>query len=122
MIGERIASLRKKNKMTQRDLAKYLGKSINTISMYERNRVSPSDDAKLQLANLFHVSLDYLIGGNTERNSLIAVIYANIPGNAQSELCQILYQFNKKYGLPWQTFESESTANTVPSEEMENGD
>ena len=112
----------KKNKMTQRDLAKYLGKSINTISMYERNRVSPSDDIKFQMADLFHVSLDYLMGADQKENNLIAVVYSNIPEPAQDELCQILYQFSKKYGLSWKICEPGSQDDMSFKGGKENGD
>jgi len=51
--------------MTQRELAGMLSLSVNSVSMYERGLSTPSDEVKLELARIFHVSLDYLMG-NTD--------------------------------------------------------
>jgi len=62
MIGERLAELRKEQRMTQRELAKQLSVSEKTISSYENNHNNPHDEIKIQIAKIFNVSLDYLLG------------------------------------------------------------
>ncbi len=62
MIGNMICKLRMKNQYTQEELATYLNLSTSTIGMYEQNRRSPDLDTLLQLAELFHVSTDQLLG------------------------------------------------------------
>ena len=62
MIGKRLESLRKARGMSQRELAAILGVTHYTISAYENNRSEPADEIKAQLAKLFDVSLDYLVG------------------------------------------------------------
>jgi transcriptional regulator with XRE-family HTH domain len=62
MIGVRLKSLRKNRGMTQKDLADILGVQKSTISQYETNVNSPSDEIKILMARFFNVSLDYLIG------------------------------------------------------------
>ena len=62
MSGELLAELRKDINMTQQDLADYLRVSKDSISKYERMEVAPPDDIKIRLAQLFNVSIDYLMG------------------------------------------------------------
>lgn len=62
MIGERLQELRKDKKMSQEALAEILGVSHYTVSSYECNRSNPDDNAKIKIAKLFNVSIDYLLG------------------------------------------------------------
>ena len=67
MLGERISELRRRRKMTQRQLADYLSVSLNSVSLYERNLSTPDDDTKIKIAELFDVSMDYLMGMHESR-------------------------------------------------------
>lgn len=70
MLGERIKELRKKHKMSQKELAEKLGVSTSAIGMYEQERREP-DSAKLeQLCEIFNVTLDYLLGRKTMQRTL----------------------------------------------------
>jgi len=62
MIGKRLNELRRKRKMTQKDLAAILGVQKTAVSLYETNRNDPSDKIKVDIAKYFDVSLDYLLG------------------------------------------------------------
>ncbi len=62
MLGERLQELRKDHGLSQQDLADKLNVSIHTISSYERNRSVPDDTMKMEIAKLFDISLDYLLG------------------------------------------------------------
>lgn len=62
VLGSRIADLRKSNKLSQLKFAKMLNISNTTLSQYESGKRVPSDDIKLQIADYFNVSLDYLFG------------------------------------------------------------
>lgn len=62
MIGERLAELRKDAGISQQELADRLSLTKFTISSYEREKTMPSDEIKIELAKIFNVSLDYLIG------------------------------------------------------------
>jgi len=48
--------------MSQRELAALLGVTKYTVSAYENDRSEPGDDVKVQLAKIFDVSVDYLLG------------------------------------------------------------
>lgn len=62
MIGERLAFLRRRENISQKELGDKLNISHYTISSYEKGRSEPSDEIKVRLARYFQVSLDYLAG------------------------------------------------------------
>jgi transcriptional regulator with XRE-family HTH domain len=62
-FGERILSLRKKNKWSQDELAKKIGTSAPIVGRYERNEIKPSIEVAKKLADELGVTIDYLIGG-----------------------------------------------------------
>ncbi|NQX71816.1 helix-turn-helix transcriptional regulator [Paenibacillus alba] len=61
-LGERLKELRDKQQWTQNFIADRLAVTKQAISSWERNIASPSIKQLLQLADLFHVSTDYLLG------------------------------------------------------------
>ena len=61
-FGERLRSLRTQSGMTQTELAKRLGITKSVVSYYERLERSPSPDVLIQLADIFRVTTDYLLG------------------------------------------------------------
>ncbi len=48
--------------MTQTDLAKRLNITKSVVSYYELQERTPSQDVLIQLAEIFHVTTDYLLG------------------------------------------------------------
>lgn len=62
MYFQRIGDLREDNDKKQIELAKYLGVSQGTYSLYERGEVNIPVDALIKLADFYNVSLDYLVG------------------------------------------------------------
>ena len=62
MIAERIKMLREQNNMTQAQLAKSLGISRSAVNAYEQSISIPSTQYIVELARLFKVSTDYLLG------------------------------------------------------------
>lgn len=61
---ERLKELRKENRMTQQQTATLIGKSMKTYRRYENGKNEPSLETLVELATLFHVSVDYLCGRN----------------------------------------------------------
>lgn len=64
-LGMRIAQLRKLNNMTQQELSELLGVTITSISGYENNHREPDIEALKKLSDIFKVSLDFLIAGES---------------------------------------------------------
>ncbi|WP_027087595.1 helix-turn-helix domain-containing protein [Cohnella panacarvi] len=65
-IGNRIAFLRDQRGLTQEELATSLGISRAALSHYEKNRREPDTETLSKVADLFHVSLDYLAGRTSQ--------------------------------------------------------
>ena len=61
-FGNRLKSLRKSRQKSQQDLAGMLNVSQTTIANYEKNARFPSESTLIKIADLFQVSLDYLLG------------------------------------------------------------
>lgn len=68
-FSTRLKELRENNEMKQKDLAKILKITRQAVSNYEQGTRFPKDEKLLiKLADLFDVSLDYLLGRiNTEK-------------------------------------------------------
>lgn len=58
-----LKELRKSEKMTQQEVADIIGVSQRAYGFYERGDREPSIDTLSKLANLFHVPVDFMIGG-----------------------------------------------------------
>ena len=63
IVAENIAELRVLNNMTQMELAEKLNYSDKTISKWERAESSPDISVLVKIADIFGVSLDYLVRG-----------------------------------------------------------
>jgi len=61
-IGNRITELRKEKAWSQGELAKQISASREAIGKYERNEAIPSVETAKNIADIFDVSLDYLVG------------------------------------------------------------
>lgn len=62
MVAERIKYLREQNGMTQAGLARQLSITRSSVNAWEMGISVPSTQYILELANLFKVSTDYLLG------------------------------------------------------------
>lgn len=62
MDVENLKSARKSTGMTQKDVSTTLNISPNTYKNYEQGLREPNGDTIVALANLFHVTTDYLLG------------------------------------------------------------
>lgn len=61
-FGLRIRQLREKANMSQETLGRRVGRSKSVISSYENNIKIPPLEILTQIAVVFNVSLDYLVG------------------------------------------------------------
>lgn len=62
MLAENIKRLRKENYLTQEQLAEALGITVGAVYKWENGRSTPDIGTLMELADLFHVSLDALTG------------------------------------------------------------
>lgn len=103
MLGERLQELRKDAGLSQKDLAEKLSLSHHTISSYERDKSIPNDEIKVEIAKLFHVSLDYLLGLIKEplsynRSENVIVLPPNLPKEAEEDINKYIEFAKGKYG------------------------
>ena len=61
-----IRKFREQINMSQSDLAKLIDVSTNTISKYETNKIYPTIPNLIKLSKIFNVSVDTLIGNDSE--------------------------------------------------------
>ena len=109
-IGSRIAKLRKEQGMTQEQFAEKLDISIKHCSSVERGLSSLSLEKLIDVSNLFDVSLDYLIKGNSASNDSIKHIWASLPQSITSVMIsknedeiQLLQEYLHMYAKLWNT-------------------
>ena len=62
MIAERIKMLRENKQLSQSDLSKRLGITRSSINAWEMGISTPSTTYVVELSQIFHVSIDYLLG------------------------------------------------------------
>lgn len=74
-LGNKIMTLRKKNNMSQEELAEKVGVTRQTISKWELEETSPDITQAKTLSNIFKVSLDELV--NNDLNSIIVEKVSN---------------------------------------------
>ncbi len=66
-FGNKLRTLRTQAGMSQTELAKKLNITKSVVSYYELQERTPSPDVLVQLADIFHVSTDYLLGLNHKK-------------------------------------------------------
>lgn len=61
-LNEKLQTLRKQYRLSQKDVAKAIGVSASIISAYETGERSPSLENLVALSYLYRCSTDYLLG------------------------------------------------------------
>ncbi len=111
MFGDKMIQLRKERGMSQEQLAYHLEVSRQAVSKWEGNQSMPSLDKLIQLADLFGVSLDYLVRNSMyEKNNSTSVDNSQNVIDQLNELTQLVqgknsnvYEYKSKrmiYGIP----------------------
>ena len=93
-FGERLKRARNAKNLSQQALADIIGKSLNTVGLYERGLRQPSLETLCLLADTLEVSVDYLLARTDERQSM----YAGVSGDGLS-LEERIVRLEKKLGL-----------------------
>ncbi len=63
-LAEKLYELRKKNGLSQEQLAERLGVSRQAVSKWESGKAVPESDTLVSISDVFHVTLDYLLKEN----------------------------------------------------------
>ena len=70
ILSERLKQLRKEHRLTQQNVADHLGVKLRTYQYYESENDRPHRpdlETLVVLADLYRVSVDYLIGRTDDR-------------------------------------------------------
>ncbi len=62
IFEQRLKELRLNERLTQRDMAEKLGLSQPSYIRYENGSSEPSQENLVKIADIFDVSIDYLLG------------------------------------------------------------
>lgn len=69
ILAERIYKMRKELNLTQEELASKLGlKGKSSIANYESGKITPSDEIKSKMCEVFGCTMDYLMGNSKFKN------------------------------------------------------
>lgn len=96
MYGLMIQSLRKKQKMSQKELGDRVGIGVSTISMWESELREPSLSHLVSMAELFDVSTDYILGRKEENRNITKEetefldLFDQLPEDYKSEIKGIM--------------------------------
>lgn len=66
-FGIKLRELRERAGMSQKQLAAYIGVSPTSISLYELHERMPKQETMAEIARVFRVSTDYLLGIEKKR-------------------------------------------------------
>lgn len=72
-MAKRLIALREKYNFSQTDIARQIGVTPALISAYENQERKPSLDKLVALADIFHVSTDYILGRSVKIDSSVMV-------------------------------------------------
>lgn len=75
MLGNVIRDLRRKHKLTQRELAEIFGVSTGAVGFWETGQREPSNEMLIKISKFFEVTIDYLL--NNEKNNTITIMGSN---------------------------------------------
>lgn len=70
IFSKNLRKLRKKNKLTQKELANYLNISQSTIAMYESGKREPDSNTLIKISKFFSVPIDDLLKDKTDSKLL----------------------------------------------------
>lgn len=71
-LGQRLQKARKMKGMTQQEVADKFGISHGTLSGYERNYRDPDTEVLNRLADLYNVSVDWLVGRTNDSKQVLS--------------------------------------------------
>lgn len=99
MYGVMIQNLRKSHKLSQKELGDRLGIGVSSISMWESEKRAPDHEHLMAIAELFHVSVDYILYGKVDEVKLspeeqeVLDLFRDLPVNQQYEIKGIIKGF-----------------------------
>ena len=88
-MGERIATIRKYNRINQAELADKLGKSLRTVQKYESGEIDIPLSNLAEVAEILNTTLNYLLGYDT----------SHIKAETLSDVLEFFFEIDRKNEL-----------------------
>ena len=89
-MGNNIRTLRKAAGLTMKQFGGIMGVSESTISLYETGKNEPDISMLKKMSEYFNVSIDELLGHESENNQATKNQQTSIPGLPDETLIQLL--------------------------------
>ncbi len=89
-FGMRLKTLRNKKNLSQKQVAARLGVTSAAVSAYEHNTATPSVEMLVELALLYGVSADYLLGIDHRKS----IIIEDLTPNQETLLEKLIEEFS----------------------------
>ena len=77
-FNENLKNLRLNSDFMQKEIAQTLNVSIRTFQCWESGRTEPNIEKLIQIADLFNVTLDFLVGRNINLSHEVGVAESQI--------------------------------------------
>lgn len=106
-IGEKIKTLRKERKLTQKELANKIGITAPTVTKYENGQLEPNLEVLNRIATTFNISISSLIEDNNSKREFYSITdfrdvlgSGEMPSDVINELTElIIIAVIRKYDL-----------------------
>ena len=91
-MADRLILLRNKYNLSQTDVAHQIGVTPALISAYEKLERKPSIDKLVALADIFHVSTDYILGRTLKDDSAAVFIVDGLSEKQIRIVRELIYE------------------------------
>ncbi|MDY2986004.1 MAG: helix-turn-helix transcriptional regulator [Peptoniphilus sp.] len=114
-FGARLKNLRISSDMTQLDLSKKLNVSRATVGRYETEERFPDKETLIKLADIFNVSLDFLLGREYKNINISSITLNDSldPYSVSTSIHEILLENLKKLNIETNIINDSSFLNNV---------
>ncbi|SUB75028.1 helix-turn-helix domain-containing protein [Peptoniphilus indolicus] len=114
-FGARLKNLRISSDMTQLDLSKKLNVSRATVGRYETEERFPDKETLIKLADIFNVSLDFLLGREYKNINISSITLNDSldPYSVSTFIHEILLENLKKLNIETNIINDSSFLNNV---------
>ena len=92
-IAKRLIALREKYNFSQSDIARQIGVTPALISAYENQERKPSLDKLVALADIFHVSTDYILGRSVKIDNSVMISIENLSDKQKEIIRDLILEF-----------------------------
>jgi len=95
-IAQRLILLREKYKFSKSDVARRIGVTPALISAYENQERKPSLEKLVALADIFHVSTDYILGRTVKSDDTIVISMEGLSDRQIKLIRELISEFKEE--------------------------